>query len=169
MLKKEKWVPKKWRPEYDRIVAYSVMGKANTWIAATLGFTPEHVSSILNTPRGLDLAQKLQEKLAANIENTVPDELAQIGKQAIKRLKDLMEDDNLYQKSPFAVVDRGMDVLKGLRHLVPGGNGAALQPGNQTNIGTVIISPQQHSDLLEGLQQIKEIKQIHAPVVDKAS
>lgn len=167
-MKKGKWVPKKWRPEYDRIVAYSVMGKANTWIAQTLGFTPEHVSSILNTPRGIDLAAKLQEKLAANIESSVPDELAQIGKQAIKRLKTLMDDDEIFQKSPFAVVDRGMDVLKGLRHLVPGGNGAAIQAGgNVTNIGQVVLSAQQHSDILDGLQQIKQIK--NAPAIDKAS
>lgn len=168
MLKKEKWQPKKWRPEYDRIVAYSVMGKANTWIAQTLGFTPEHVSSILNTPHGLDLAAKLQEKLAANIESTVPDELAQIGKQAIKRLKSLMDNDEIFEKSPFAVVDRGMDVLKGLRHLVPGGNGAAIQAGgNITQIGQVVLSPQQHTDILDGLRQVKEIK--NAAAIDKAS
>lgn len=159
-LKQNAWVPKKWRPEYDRVVAYSVVGKANTWIAEQLGFTPEHVSSILNTPQGLELASKLQAKLRENIELNIPETLGELAVLATKRLKSLLENDAIFEKSPFAVVDRGLDVLKGLKHLQGGGNGA---PGQTTNIGTaVIVTPGQRSDILDGLQRIADIKKLHA-------
>lgn len=162
---KVKWRPKKWRPEYDRIVAYSVLGRSNLWIAESLKFTPEHVSTILNLPEGKALQEKLHAKLREKIEVNVPDVLSQVAQKAAERVKAMLDDDALFAKSPFAVVDRGLDILKGVGHLRGGGNGAtgqpALQAGNVTNIGTMIVTPGQKSDILEGLQKIAEVKALH--------
>lgn len=152
-----KWKPKKWRPEYDRIVAYSVMGKANVWIATNLGFTPEHVSTILNLPQGIELAERLRLKLRDQIETNIPDTLAYIAKKTAERLKQVIDDDDIFAKNPFAVIDRGMDVLKGLHHLSPS-NGT----NGDTHIGTVIISNGQKSDILDGMEKVAEIKRLHA-------
>lgn len=158
----KKWEPKKWRPEYDRIVAYSAMGKPNTWIAETLDFTPEHVSTILNTPEAVALMMKIQAKLRENIEVNIPDVLSELAGKAVSRLREVLMDDDLFEKSPFAVVDRGLDILKGLNHLKGGGNGAnPVGGGNTTNIGTVILAPGQKSDIMEGLERIAEVKRIH--------
>lgn len=157
-----KWRPKKWRPEYDRIVAYSVLGRSNLWIAENLKFTPEHVSTILNLPEGKALTDKLHAKLRANIEINIPDVMSEVAQLAAKRVKALMEDDELFRKSPFAVVDRGLDVLKGLSHLRGGGNGAPVPAGGSvTNIGTVIVTQNQKSDILDGLQKVAEVKALH--------
>lgn len=152
------WIPKKWRSEYDRVIAYSALGKSNTWIAEQLGFTPVHVSSIINTPQGQALLTKLQEKLQENIITNIPTTLEYIAQKTAQRLKAVVDNDALFEKNPFAVIDRGLEVVKGLRHLQGGGNGAP--PGNVTNIGTVVITPQQHSAILDGLQKIREIKSV---------
>ena len=155
-----RWKPKQWRPEYDRMVAFSVCGKSNIAIAAQLGFTPEHVSNILHQPQAIELAEKLHAKLRENIEANIPMVLDEIAAKAVERIKRVMDDDDLFQKHPFAVIDRGMDVLKGLNHLrnkSETGNGN----GSTTNIGTVIISSQQKTDILEGLERIAEVKKIH--------
>lgn len=158
---KIKWRPKKWRPEYDRIVAYSAIGRSNAWIAAQLKFTPEHVSTILNLPEATALMEKLQAKLRENIEVNIPSVMDEVAQQAAKRIKDVMFDDELFAKSPFHVIDRGMEILKGLRHLQGGGNGAPPAPGSVTNIGTIILAPSQKSDIMEGLERVREVRQLH--------
>jgi len=154
-----RWKPKVWRPEYDRMVAFSVCGKSNIWIAKQLGFTPEHVSNILHQDEAVALAERLQQKLRENIEINIPTVLDEIAVKSVERLKAIMDNDELFQKSPFAVVDRGMDVLKGLNHLRT--KGESSNNGNTTNIGTVIIAPNQTSDILDGLERVKEVKRIH--------
>lgn len=125
-------------------------------------YTKEHISTVLNQPEAKALMERLQGKLRENIEVNIPDVLGEIAKQAASRLKEVMFDDELFQKSPFQVLDRGLDVLKGLNHLRGGGNGS-LQPagGSTTNIGTVVITQAQRSDLLEGLERVKEVHQLH--------
>lgn len=158
-----KWKPKKWRPEYDRIVGYSALGRSNTWIAENLQFTPEHVSVILNLPEAQALMTQLQTKLRERIIVNIPEVLDEVAQQAAKRLKQVMFDDEMFEKSPFAVIDRGMDVLKGLNHLRGGGNGAPVPtPGTVTNIGVVNISPNQKSDIMEGLEKVREVGLLHS-------
>lgn len=156
----KKWRPKKWRPEYDRVVAYSAMGKSNIWIAQQLSFTKEHVSTILNQPQAIELIGRLQAKLQDNMMVSIPQALSEIADKAVLRLKEVMFDDKLFSKNPFAVVDRGMDVLKGLQHLKGGGNGAPQQ-GNVYNINTAILAPHQRSDILEGLEKVQEVNRLH--------
>src|SRR5678815_940735 len=67
-----KWKPKKWRVEYDRVVAMSVTGLSNTEIAAKVGFTKEYVSMILNLDEGKALYNKLQEKILEDWATQIP-------------------------------------------------------------------------------------------------
>lgn len=165
----KKWKPKRWRPEYDRIVAYSVMGKANTWIAENLGFTPEHVSTILNQTQAIELAAKLQAKLREKIEVNIPDVLSKVAEKTAERLFTLVNDEHLWEKNPFAVVDRGLDVLKGLNHLKGGGNGSLNGGGTTINVGTAILAPTQQDSILQGLKMVAEVKKLHSGNSEDAS
>lgn len=161
--KLNKWRPKKWRPEYDRIVAYSALGKSNKWIAEHLEYAAEHVSVILNLPEAKQIMDKLQTKMRERIEVNIPEVLAESTKQAALRVKAVLFDDALFEKSPFAVIGVATDVLKGMNHLRGGGNGAPTPTAGQiTNIGTVVISQGQRSDILDGLEKIAEVKKLHS-------
>ncbi len=152
-----RWKPKAWRPEYDRMVAFSILGKSNIWIAKQLGFTPEHVSTILHQDQAIELAENLQAKLRENIATNIPAVLDEIAIKAVSRVKAVIENDELFQKSPFAVVDRSLDVLKGLNHL----RNKSDNGSNTTNIGVINITNEQKSDIMKGLERIREVKQLH--------
>lgn len=152
-----KWKPKKWRPEYDRIVAYSVMGKSNVWIAKQLDFTPVHVSNILNQPQAIELADKLHQKLRANLESDIPSVLTDVAQKTAKLMQRVIDDEVLVQKNPFAIIDRGMEVLKGLGHLKTG----AQQGGNTFNGPTVVLTAHQNDAIASGLEKLQQIKVIH--------
>lgn len=151
------WKPKNWKAIYDRVVAFHVMGKKNTEIAQTLSMTPEHVSTILNLPRALELKAKMESALRARIEENIPEALEYIAKKTTTRLKQVLDDDELFAKAPLAIIDRGLDVLKGLNHLKGGGNGA---PG--INVQNAVIIPQnQAAGLIEGFTKADEARRIN--------
>lgn len=151
------WKPKTWKPDYDRVVAYSVMGKQNTEIAVILGYTPEHTSAILNSPQGLALREKLQSALREKMLTNIPDTLEYIARKGVERLKSLVDSDEQFDKHPFQVIDRAMEVLKGLNHLKGGGNGAS--PINVER--AIIVSGQAGTNLMEGFTKADEARRIN--------
>lgn len=152
------WVPKRWRPEYERIVAFSVCGKANTWIAEQMGFTTVHVSNILNLPQAVALAEKLHARLRENVEMNVPQVLSEISTKALERVKAFVSNDTLFEKNPFAVVDRSMRILENTVLQ------KAVNPTSPLNIdrsNVLVLSPAQQDSVSEGLKKLQEIKQLH--------
>lgn len=161
-VKFKKWIPKKWRPEYERVVAMSAAGMSNKQIATNVGFTPVHVSNILNLPQATELMERIVAKMREKSLVDIPNTLQRIAEKTAVRLESVLNNDELFEKSPFAVIDRGMDVLKGLNHLKGGGNGAPV--GNVTNIqNAMIVSADQADALSEGLRKRNEVKRLHSP------
>lgn len=159
-----KWVPKKWKADYDRVVAYHVMGKSNTEIAQIIGFTPVHISNILHFPRALELKEKLESKLREKMETTIPQDLEYIAKKTTERLRKVLDNDELFDKSPFAVIDRGMDVLKGLNHLKGGGNGS---PGTMNIERALIVSGESAAGLVAGFGKADEARKLNATPINR--
>lgn len=151
------WKPKNWKPDYDRVVAYSVMGKQNTEIAVILGYTPEHTSAILNSPQGLVLREKLQSALREKMLTNIPETLEYVARRGVERLKQLIDSDEVFEKHPFAVVDRAMEVMKGLNHLKGGGNGAGAINVERA----IIVSGQAGTNLMEGFTKADEARRIN--------
>jgi hypothetical protein len=158
-----KWVPKKWKADYDRVVGYHVMGKQNIEIAVALRFTPEHVSTILNLPQAQELKKKLEAKLREKMEVNIPDTLDYVARKGAERLKSMVDNDELFEKSPFAVIDRAMDVMKGLNHLKGGGNGSG--PGAINVERAIIVSGAAGSQLVEGFSKADEARRINGSPV----
>ena len=158
----KKWIPKKWRPEYERIVAMSAAGFSNKQIAKDVGFTPVHVSNILNLPQATDLMERIVAKMRERTLVDIPSTLQRIAEKGVQRLETAMNNDDLFEKSPFAVIDRAMEVVKGLNHLKGGGNGA---PGNVTHVhgNAMIVSADQADNLALGLQRREQVKKLHSP------
>ena len=161
-VKFKKWIPKKWRPEYERVVAMSAAGMSNKQIANSVGFTPVHVSNILNLPQATELMERIVAKMREKSLTDIPSTLQRIAEKTAVRLEKVLDNEDLFEKSPFAVIDRGMDVLKGLNHLKGGGNGA---PGSVTHVhgNAMIVSSDQADALSEGLRKRNEVKRLHSP------
>jgi hypothetical protein len=156
--KLKKWQPKKWKADYDRVVAYHVAGKKNIEIATVLGLTPVHVSNILNLPRAQELKLKLEQLLREKMETNIPETLEYVARKTAERIKQMIDSDVLFEKSPFAVIDRGLDVMKGLNHLKGGGNGS--QPINVER--AIIVSGDNAAALVAGFDKADEARRVNA-------
>lgn len=161
--KLNKWRPKKWRAEYDRIVALSVCGRSNKQIAEEVNFTPEHVSTVLNLPQAEELRLALQVRLRDKILEDVPTVLTRTAQKVAKRLEEMVDDNELFEKSPFAVIDRGLDLLKGLRHLQPSSGSSPGMPGVTINGPAVIMPAMAAEGIRDGLRKADEALRLNAP------
>lgn len=156
------WKPKRWRPEYERMVAFSCLGYSNKMIGEKLGYTKEHVSTILNMDEAETIRIMVLEKMRASVADSIPDTLTRISQKTVKLLDQSFENEDLVKKSPFALIDRGLDVLKGLGHLKGGGNGSGTTIDNRG--GMMIVTASQDSELAEALRKSDEVKKLHAGV-----
>lgn len=164
--KLKKWVPKKWKADYDRVVAYHVMGKTNIEIAEILKYTKEHVCLILSRPQALELKEKLQVALRDRMLTNIPETLDYVARKTVERLKQVVDSDELFEKSPFAVIDRGMDVLKGLQHLKGGGNGST---GTINVERAVFVSGSAAENMFDGFTKSDEARRINASPTPSSS
>lgn len=112
-----KWKPRKWDVVYDQIVVLDTLGKPQKEIAEMFGYTVQHVSNIVNCPQASLTRGKVLDHLSKNAIAKISDNLEALAVQAKKRVAQVLYDDDLYARSPFAVVDRGIAVLRGVNKL----------------------------------------------------
>src|SRR6266702_5236825 len=136
-----KWRPKKWEAMHEQIVVLSCLGRSNKQIAELFGYTPQHICNILGTPEASLVRRRVLDNLRDSVKSNLDQSLEDLADQSVIRLKEVMFDDELFEKSPFAVVDRGLAVLRGVGRLKSGSD-------NSTNVNKAIILSAEDSKIL---------------------
>jgi hypothetical protein len=146
----KRWQPKKWKIEYEKIVLMDFMGMKGYEIAEKLNYTPQQVYNIL----GCDEAIAIQKMMIGKIRNqtfNMADELNEIQKLTVKRLKQCLKSDDDFKTSRLGFIAKGIDVMKGMgEHLK---NSPTTQVTNQFT-----IPPSVADRFLEGLKKSDEAK-----------
>lgn len=159
-LPSKRWVPRTWRPEYEVIVSLSATGMSREAVVerfyqltGTL-YTVQHITNICNTPEAKLLQQDLVQKIRTNRTQTVHERLAEIQHKAVDRIAALMEDDEKFEASPFAVVDRAFKVLDTAK---PSGSAAGT-----LNVGQAFIMTEEAAKILrEGTEKADQAKLLY--------
>lgn len=157
-FKRKKWSPKKWEPQFEEWVLRSVRGESNASIAKHYGYTPQHVSVILNSATARLLRRQILESLQKSLELRTEERLANIQDKALTRITQVLDKEGLVESSPLALVDRCVTVLRGTGVLRPDNN-----PG-VTAKNAVFISPESASLVAAGLRAAEEARRLNAPV-----
>lgn len=157
-----RWKPKKWQPEYERMVYYSVLGESNVSIAKRMGYTPVHVSNVLNLEKAEELRNKLMEAMRASTVKSVEELMEKAGRKTVERLNEVLEDSDRFAstQSALAIIDRGMEVLKGLGKL----KGAkTVDPNAAISVGgnAIIFQGSAVDEIGEGLRKANQVRDLH--------
>jgi hypothetical protein len=155
----KRWEPKKWDPIYEQFVALSALGLSNVEIGQRFGYTPVHVSNVVTSEQGKRLKQLMLDRLRATTISSIPQRLEDIADKTVSRLQEVMNDNDRFERSPFAVIDRGLQVLKGLRHL----KGDSDTTFNQQKV--VVMSDSAAKLISEGLAKSQQAEEIHGTEV----
>lgn len=148
----DKWQPSEWKPIYQEMVVYKSKGLTNIEIGRLTNFTPQQVMNILTSEAG----KYALNKVVSLLEDHTEKEVEELGEVAMRRVRDLLEDDLLYEQKPFAIADRSMTYLRGINKLKSDSPSAVTN--NQQNI---IIGDEAMKALLDGLSKSDRARQIH--------
>lgn len=164
-----KWVPKKWRPEYEVIVAMYAAGMSRKAIidkfyefSGTL-YTEQHITNICNTPEAQRILTGNIDHIRKRANDEIQLKLTEIQKKAADRIGEIINDEKLFRDSPFAVVDRAFRALEM-------GVGKKDTPQNSGSFGNTLISsalimtPEAAQILAEGTKKADEAHRLYAEV-----
>lgn len=154
----KRWVPKKWLPIYDQMVALHCVGLSNGSIAERFDYSAQQVSNILNTEQAKVIKGLVHKKMVAEMEFGTADRLKKIEAQAIKNVERVIMDEALLESKPLAIFDRSVALLKGIGKL--DGDG----PKNNTNLTVFNIAAEHAAALTEGINKANEAAILHGSV-----
>jgi len=155
--KLDRWRPKEWTPVYEQIVVLSCgMNRSNVELGEMFGFTPQHVSNILNTPEASLVRRRVLETLREKVDGGIPKRLSDLADKATQRVAQIMYDDAVFERSPFAVVDRALRVLAGVGRLRN-----AEESKGDTHNNILVLSGEAAQDIRDGLRKSREARELH--------
>jgi hypothetical protein len=155
-----KWQPKRWEAMHEQMVLMSTLGRSNVAIAEAFGYTPQHVCNVLNTPQADIIRRRVLNTLRESAVKQIDGSLEDLADQSIVRLKQVMYDDDLFSKSPFAVVDRGISVLRGIGKLR-----AENAPGVNVK-NAIFMTPEDAKTLHDGMTRADEAKRLNPTPIE---
>lgn len=160
----KRWIPKRWTPVYENIVALAVMGLDNVSIAKQFNFTPQQVSNIINTPQA-DVIKKLAiEKLRRSSLNTLEGRLDAIAEKAVSRIESVMNNEKIFENSPLAIMDRSMKLLESRGVMKPEGQRDAQGNVINNTQNNVVVVPNGVLDkFTAALAKSMEVKELDDP------
>jgi hypothetical protein len=119
-----------------------------------VGFTIQHIYNILNLEEAEKIRTALLERMREKTVESIPTQMEYIATKTLSRLRSVVDSDDLFEKSPFAVIDRGLKVAEGLGH---------FRAGKATDGGThiekaIILTGDRATQFAEGLEKANEVK-----------
>jgi hypothetical protein len=165
----KKFEPKNWKPLYDQFVYFHCLGKSNIWIAEKFGKTPQTVCNILNSTQGQLHKKIISYNLQQQQTDNVLARLDSVSTKFMRRIEQVADDDELFEKAPFAVVDRGLAIIKSLGHLKGGSqdspNGGGSSTVNNTQINDnrriTVIGEKAVAELRDAIRFSDEANAMH--------
>ena len=152
-----KWIPKNWTPVYEEIVSLDCMGMAQKEIASKFGMTNVMVSKICSTPQAKIFRRKVLEVLAERNKVFQKDRFERVQVRAMERISTVLEDDNLFEADPFAVVDRAFKLLEKTKVLGGGESRGDINIAGNVNM----LSQTAILEIKDGLAKAREAKELH--------
>jgi hypothetical protein len=161
--KRPKWTPKTWKPVYQEVVTYHVMGFTNIEIADATGFTKYHIGLILGCPHALAQIEKVTERLAKIKLGKMQSKIQEMTDLALERVQEVLQNDELAIDQPFAMYDRAIKLAISARALSPtDGNITEKTENNNTlnvagNVTALAVPKEMLEALLSGTKKADEV------------
>ena len=152
---KKRWNPKEWRPEYTAIVATSCTGLSNEAIAKQFGYTKEHISNILCTEQAKKIRQLINKQLLDSANQSQAERLDSLRNIALKRIEDVLYDDERAISNPLQIFDRSFKLLQATKDLAPERDPNSGNPQNVQN--NFILSDSAAKTLTQGIASALEV------------
>lgn len=148
------WQPKEWTVEYEAITIGSCRGITNRELAKIFGKGEVQIGNILNCVRAVEFKETLRKNLPTKeVETTY----RYVLEKATERLKNFIDNDTVFEKTPIAAVDRAMKSMEMIDARL------RAREGSQTQNNTLVLATEANvARLLNAMTKSKLSDQINA-------
>jgi len=156
---------KNWKPIHTSIVLDYAQGRTISQLADKYGFADSTIANIIRTTKAKEILARIESNILKNGTESFPEAIKKGKILAFQRMQELLTNDSLAEKAPFAFFDRAQKAFESFSKYdtpeLPSSNGAIQQ--NNTNVQLNIFNnPEQVSALTEGLNKALEVSQRYA-------
>ena len=163
-----KWVPKNWTSIHEEIVALKITGFSNAVLAKRFDKSLVYISKVLNTPQAKIIKRKALNDLSHNYKEFQKERLQRTQARAMERISDMIDNDQLAEDNPFAIVDRSFKLLEKTGVMASADELARgkteVNVKGDLNINNTQVNVTQIAELKDGLKRLEEIAVIHEGV-----
>jgi hypothetical protein len=163
------WQPTVWEPIYEIIVAESILGKTNIYLAKKYEYTETQISNILNTNKAREIKREAIEAIKKNSQGIIENQLADIIERSVDNIHHVIHDEELRLNNPFSVFSASIQALKGLGKLQGDGTVNNNTTVNVPNGNAVInLGEEQQEIFMRGLAKANEAIEKHQNVTGES-
>lgn len=149
-----------WKPIHTTIVLDYAQGRTIAQLSEKYGLAQSTIGNIVRTKKARDILARIESNILKNGTEAFPEALKKGKILAFQRMTELLQNDTLAEKAPFAFFDRAQKAFESFaKYETP----EVSQPNNQTNVQLNIFNnPEQVSALTDGLSKALEVSQRYA-------
>lgn len=151
-----------WKPIHTSIVLDYAQGRTIAQLCEKYGFAQSTIGNIVRTRRAKEILSRIERNILKNGSEAFPDAVKKGKILAFERMQQLLTNDALAEKAPFAFFDRAAKAFETFsKYETPETPSSVAQ--NNTNVQLNIFNnPEQVSALTDGLNKALEVSQRYA-------
>lgn len=137
------------------LVLLSASGVSHSDLAERFKISKQHVSNICCTDEAEELRTKVRQGIEKKATESLPERLTRLQEKALKRVEDVLDNDDLHKRAPLMAVQAAFKVLGSQKGLLPE---KAEAPSNNTTNNFLIANNEVAQRLLDGLNKSQTTK-----------
>lgn len=154
---------KNWKPIHTSIVLDYAQGRSISQLSEKYGFADSTIANIVRTKKAKEILGRIEQNILKNGTEAFPEAIKKGKILAFERMQQLLSNDALAEKAPFAFFDRAAKAFETFSKYEAPETPTPNSPANQTNVQMNIFSNvEQVSALTEGLNKALEVSQRYA-------
>lgn len=153
---------KNWKPIHTSIVLDYAQGRSISQLAEKYGFASSTIGNIVRTKKARGILARIEGNILRNGTESFPDAVKKGKILAFQRMQELLQNDTLAEKAPFAFFDKAAKSFELFaKYETP--ESSDPKSVQNTNVQMNIFSnPEQVSALTDGLNKALEVSQRYA-------
>ena len=153
---------KNWKPIHTSITLDYAQGRTIAQLSEKYGLAQSTVANVVRSKKAKEILLRIEQNILKNGTEAFPDALKKGKILAFQRMTELLENDTLAEKAPFAFFDRAQKAFESFaKYETP--EPSPNSPQNQMNVQMNIFNnPEQVSALTDGLNKALEVSQRYA-------
>lgn len=151
-----------WKPIHTSIVVDYAQGRSISQLAEKYGYAEATIGNIVRTSKAKEILSRIEKNILVSGTEHFPEAIKKGKMLAFQRMQDLLANDSLAEKAPFAFFDRAAKAFETFsKYETPETHSSAA--GDVTNVQLNIFNnPEQVSALTDGLHKALEVSQRYA-------